>query len=127
MKKQISLLILLILTLSFISAHNTIYLDNYKHTNQLIIIEKSWDDFDYIKTTKFYKNPRQTTIRKIRFIGDEWYQPLRKYKYKKQRYYEDDEDKDSYYKYNPIKREYKKINCYHVPPKDAIFYRSCPN
>jgi len=127
MKKQISLLILLILTLSFISAHNTIYLDNYKHTNQLIIIEKSWDDFDYIKTTKFYKNPRQTTIRKIRFIGDEWYQPLRKYKYKKQRYYEDDEDKDSYYKYNPIKREYKKINCYHEPPKDAIFYRSCPN
>jgi len=127
MKKQISFLLLVILSLSFISAHTITYLNKPEHTNQLTIIEKSYNDFDYTKTTKFYKNPRQTTTKKIKFIGDEWYQPLKKYKYKKQRYYEDDEDKDSYYKYNPIKREYKKIDCYHEPPKEAIFYRSCPN
>jgi len=37
------------------------------------------------------------------------------------------ENKDYYYEYTSYMRSYNRIECYHYPPKNKLFYISCPD
>ena len=148
MKKGYVFVMLVLLSLSLVSAHHIYYDFDEDYTYKEKIVENRYYPEEhrvYSKTTYIdYDNDKRYSTDEYKYGYS--YRTTADYRdehYPSKRYYEDsysgdysrdhdynknyrDDSKDYYYKYISHLREYQKKECYHEAPKNKLFYIRCP-
>jgi len=137
MKKVVVFVMLVLLSLSLVSAHSIYYdVDEGYIYKEKIIETKYYPSRNqvYSKTTYInYNNDKRYSTDEYKYgysyrttvdYRDRHY-PTKEYYSRNYRDYRSD-SKDYYYEYTPHLREYRKKECYREAPEGKLFYIRCP-